>query len=173
MVRDDRWPRSLAGRDVKEIISNCVKASVDICELEIAAPAELSVLLTNDKEQQALNKKWRSQDKTTNVLSFAQIEPFAPVKGLLGDVVLARETVSVEARRQQKTVADHLTHLVVHGFLHILGYDHRTESQTERMQDLEIRVLARLGVGDPYAKKQPETGVREGAPTMERQSRRY
>ncbi len=119
--------------------------------MEIAAPAELSVLLTNDKEQRALNKKWRGQDKTTNVLSFAQIEPFAPLEGLLGDIVLARETVSGQAQRQQKPFHDHLTHLVVHGFLHILGYDHHTDTQAEQMQGLETRVLARLGIDDPYA----------------------
>jgi probable rRNA maturation factor len=71
-----------------------------------------------------LNRDWRGKDAPTNVLSFPQIEPFAPVIGILGDIVLAHETLAREAAEQDKPLADHFTHLVVHGFLHILGYDH-------------------------------------------------
>jgi len=125
--------------------------ALEISKAEIFAPAELSIVLTNDGKQQALNKKWRGQDRPTNVLSFPQIEPFAPVGGLLGDIVLAYETVFEQAREQQKTLCDHLSHLVVHGFVHILGYDHQTGIEASQMESLEVRVLAHLGIADPYA----------------------
>ena len=108
-------------------------------------------MLTDDAEQQALNRDWRGIDKPTNVLSFPQIEPFGPVFGLLGDIVLARETVEREAREQGITLSDHFTHLVVHGFLHILGYDHLDDDEALVMERLETQILGTLGVADPYA----------------------
>jgi len=143
----------VAGTALEEIITQCVLVAMDFSEAQMSGPAELSIVLSNDKEQQALNKKWRGQDRATNVLSFAQTEPFAPVGGLLGDVVLARETVAREALEQQKTFCNHLAHLVVHGFLHILGYDHQTGMEAGRMEALEVRVLAHLGISDPYMEK--------------------
>ncbi|HVW91159.1 MAG TPA: rRNA maturation RNase YbeY [Devosia sp.] len=112
--------------------------------------AELSILLTDDAEQQVLNRQWRGMDKPTNVLSFPQIEPFAPLEGLIGDIVLARETLEREAADLGKPVTEHFTHLVVHGFLHILGYDHIEDDEAAEMEGLETRILARLGIADPY-----------------------
>ena len=117
----------------------------------IKGAAELSILLTNDEEQHVLNKEWRGKDSSTNVLSFPQIEPFGPVVGILGDITLARETLEREAAELGKSFEDHFTHLVVHGFLHILGYDHLTEEQALQMESLETQILARLGVDNPYA----------------------
>ncbi len=97
-----------------------------------------------------LNKKWRGQDKTTNVLSFPQIEPFSPLFGLLGDIVLARQTVAHEAQASQIPLKHHYVHLVVHGFLHILGYDHQIDKQACLMEGLETQILKTLGVPDPY-----------------------
>ena len=118
---------------------------------KVKGAAELSILLTNDEEQHALNKEWRGKDSSTNVLSFPQIEPFGPVVGILGDITLARETLEREAVELEKSFNDHFTHLVVHGFLHILGYDHITDAEALQMESLETKILASLGVDDPYA----------------------
>ena len=104
----------------------------------------------DDPGQQDLNKQWRGIDKPTNVLSFPQIEPFAPVLGLLGDITLARETLEREARELGVSFTDHFTHLVVHGFLHILGYDHIEDGDALVMEGLETQILATLGIADPY-----------------------
>lgn len=117
----------------------------------MAGVAELSIVLTDDAEQRQLNHQWRGIDKPTNVLSFPQIEPFAPVVGLLGDITLARETLEREAAELGKDFADHFTHLVVHGFLHILGYDHLNEEEALVMEGLETQILQSLGIADPYS----------------------
>ena len=120
-------------------------------EAKVRGAAELSILLTNDEEQHGLNREWRGKDSSTNVLSFPQIEPFGPVVGMLGDITLARETLVREAIEQGVSFTDHFTHLVVHGFLHILGYDHLTDAEALQMESLETRILGSLGVDDPYA----------------------
>jgi probable rRNA maturation factor len=117
---------------------------------KVAGIAELSIVLMDDAAQQVLNQQWRGIDKPTNVLSFPQIEPFSPVLGLLGDITLARETLEREAVELGKSFTDHFTHLVVHGFLHILGYDHIDESEALVMEGLETQILATLGIDDPY-----------------------
>ncbi len=119
----------------------------------LAAPAELSIVLGDDALLRALNRQWRGQDKPTNVLSFPALEPPPAPPGapqLLGDVVLAFETVSAEATAQGKPLADHLRHLVVHGVLHLLGFDHEAEADARRMEACEIAILEGLGVPDPY-----------------------
>jgi probable rRNA maturation factor len=98
-----------------------------------------------------LNRDYRGIDKPTNVLSFPQIEPFTPVRGLIGDIILARETLERESLELQKPFSEHFTHLVVHGFLHILGYDHIAEDEALVMEGLETQILKRLGIADPYA----------------------
>jgi len=113
--------------------------------------AELSLVLADDATVRDLNARWRGKDAATNVLAFASDEP--PAKGkpvLLGDVVLAYETVAREAKEQGKRLADHLRHLVIHGVLHLLGYDHMKAAPAKRMEALETRILASLGVADPY-----------------------
>jgi probable rRNA maturation factor len=117
-------------------------------------PCELSLVFTDDAHIQVLNAEWRGKDKPTNVLSFPA---FPPEKGrtrlppMLGDIVLAFETVQREAALEEKPVDHHLSHLLVHGLLHLLGYDHETEGEAEEMEALERRILARLAIGDPYA----------------------
>src|SRR5690606_39912664 len=118
------WPDgldALAERAVREALAQS--------NATILGAAELSMVLTDDAEQQLLNRDWRGIDKPTNVLSFPQIEPFAPLDGLLGDIILARETLEREAVEQGVSFEDHFTHLVVHGFLHILGYDHMDDEE--------------------------------------------
>ena len=117
-----------------------------------AGAAELSVLLTGDAEIQILNRDYRAEDKPTNVLSFpAGDEGAAGRPRLLGDVVLALETIVREAEAQSKPLADHLSHLTVHGVLHLLGHDHETEAQATAMEALETEILHGLGIADPYA----------------------
>ena len=139
------WPDSFDAR-----ADEAVRAALAQSKARITGPAELSIVLTDDAEQRVLNRDWRGIDKSTNVLSFPQIEPFAPVSGLLGDIILARETLEREAAEQGVSVEDHFTHLVVHGFLHLLGYDHMDEDEALAMEGLETQILASLGVADPY-----------------------
>lgn len=117
---------------------------------ERAEPA-LAVLLTDDAEMRALNARWRGQDKATNVLSFPAPEGFG-----LGDIALGHETVAHEAAAQGKTFTAHAAHLLVHGFLHLLGYDHEDDSEAGDMEARERAILSALGVSDPYAVEMSE-----------------
>jgi probable rRNA maturation factor len=121
-----------------------------------AAP-ELSLVFTDDASIREINAEWRSQDKATNVLSFPAfpLEPGGKPGPMLGDIIVARETVEREAVDLDKSFDDHLTHLMVHGFLHLFGYDHMNNSDAERMEALETRILASLGLSDPYAGQDP------------------
>jgi probable rRNA maturation factor len=129
------------------------------CGFVSPAPVELGIILASAVEQQRLNRDYRERDVSTNVLAFPAWEPRtrlprgAPL--LLGDVVLAFETVAREAGEQDKPIADHICHLVVHGVLHLLGFDHLTESEAVRMEALETSILAELGVPDPYCDPMP------------------
>lgn len=121
-----------------------------------ATTAELSILLTDDTAIAALNRQWRDRAGPTNVLSFpgdaladGDTPDGAPV--LLGDIVIAFETVLAEARAADIAVSDHFRHLVIHGILHLLGYDHETDEDAAIMERREIEILGTLGVPDPYA----------------------
>ncbi len=119
---------------------------------------EVSLVLADDATLRKLNLEYRGVDKPTNVLSFAACaEPRSNSTGplLLGDVLIAYETVHREAEQQGKRVSDHLCHLVVHGVLHLLGYDHANEREAARMERLETAILAELGVADPYRQSVP------------------
>ena len=123
-------------------------------------PVELSVRLTSDDEVRSLNAHWRRKDLPTNVLSFPMAEAYeldqADEDGpelMLGDVVLAHGVCSREAEEKAIPIADHAAHLVVHGTLHLLGYDHGDPSQADDMEAREARALARLGIADPYAER--------------------
>jgi probable rRNA maturation factor len=139
------WPEALDG-----LAQTAVLAAMAAARPQVGGVAELSIVLTDDDEQQGLNRDWRGQDKPTNVLSFPQNPPFAPVAGLIGDIVLARQTLEREAAEMGISFSDHFTHLVVHGFLHILGYDHLDEPDALVMEGLETQILAGLGIADPY-----------------------
>ena len=143
---DDTWPE-----DLDPLAERAVLEALKQSKAKVKGAAELSILLTNDEEQHALNREWRGKDSSTNVLSFPQIEPFGPVIGIIGDMTLARETLERESAEQGVSFTDHFTHLVVHGFLHILGYDHLTDAEALQMESLETQILGSLGVGDPYA----------------------
>ncbi|CDZ35318.1 rRNA maturation RNase YbeY [Neorhizobium galegae] len=118
---------------------------------------ELSLVFTDDAAIREINAEWRGKDKPTNVLSFPAfpLEPGKMPGPMLGDIVIARETVEREAVDLDKSFEDHLTHLLVHGFLHLFGYDHMQTDEAERMEALETRILATLGLSDPYAGQDP------------------
>lgn len=127
-----------------------------IAAMGFTSPArvELGITLTDDAQQRQLNRRYRGLDVSTNVLAFRAWEPrtHAPPGAplLLGDVVLAFETVALEADEQVKPFCDHARHLIVHGVLHLLGCDHRREADAITMERLETSILAKLGVPDPY-----------------------
>ena len=115
---------------------------------------EISIVLTNNKFIQELNKTYRHKDKATNVLSFPQTEPDEKLNDLpfisLGDIIIAFETIESEAKEQNKTLKNHYTHMLVHSCLHLLHYDHGTDSEAEEMETLEIKILENLGIKNPY-----------------------
>ena len=138
VVLDAAWTRVLPG--VERLVRKAARAAT------ANRKRSLTVALADDKRVRALNARDRRKDKPTNVLSYP-----SGARAFLGDIVLARQTVWREAKSQGKTPADHLSHLVVHGTLHLLGYDHETsEADAERMEALERRILAKLGIADPY-----------------------
>jgi probable rRNA maturation factor len=136
------------------------------------AAAEVSLLLADDATVRRLNARYRQHDRATNVLSFPALAldpdrtppPLEPA--LLGDIVLAAETVQAEAIVERKPPADHLCHLVVHGCLHLLGYDHQDAAAAARMEQLERAVLGELGIPDPYA-AEPDAECAARAPLEE------
>jgi len=144
--------------------SRLVRSAAEAAVAESAFPqlaqaeraVELSVRLTGDEEVRALNAQWRGKDKPTNVLSF----PLADAEELeqagegpelmLGDIVLARGVCEREAAEKAIAFETHASHLLVHGTLHLLGYDHHGDDEAEDMESREVRALARLGIADPY-----------------------
>ena len=151
----EEWDSST---DWHALAEKAAAAAVAETELGPRLPGEveLSVKFTSDDEVKALNAAWRGKDKPTNVLSFPMVEPEAlerPVPGglLLGDVVLAHGVCTAEAREKGIRVRVHAAHLIVHGTLHLLGYDHEEgEEEAEAMEEAERRALASLGIADPY-----------------------
>ncbi len=144
-VESDEW-RDF--EDVERLAEVAIDAAIAQSGAKIPAGAELSILLCDDAFIQDLNRKWRGIDKPTNVLSFpAGGAPSAP---MLGDIVIAYGTAAGEAREEEKPLRDHVVHLLVHGFLHLIGYDHLVAAEAEDMEALERAILADLGIDDPY-----------------------
>ena len=157
-IADRGWRQAVAG-----IAARARRAAVAALE-KGASPAqrrrlrkstgELALTFGDDATLRTLNSRYRGKDKPTNVLSFGSPEDWngaAPDQPCpLGDVILARETVLREARQQGKTPADHATHLVIHGVLHLLGHDHTRSADARKMEAIETDILARLGIADPY-----------------------
>ena len=148
------WP-ALAERSVRAAVAHSRHAGL------IDRDVEVSVKLTSDAEVRALNAAWRDKDKPTNVLSFPMVEEEAigsPAEPMLGDIVLAHGVCAHEAAEKQVPVESHAAHLVVHGTLHLLGYDHETsEADAEQMEDTERRALASIGIADPYQVTEVDT----------------
>lgn len=147
-VEAGNWPDEAS---LTRLVDRAVVAA--FAETGVVGRSELSLVFSDDAHIRTLNAGWRGKDKPTNVLSFPAF-PFVqggPLPPMLGDVVLAAETVAHEAALEDKPVENHITHLVIHGLLHLLGYDHETEAEAEAMEAVERAALARLAIPDPYA----------------------
>jgi len=155
---DEEWDSS---RSWLPLVRRAAEAAVaesaypDLAEAE--RPVEISVTLTGDEQVRALNAKWRAKDQPTNVLSFPMVDErdlsranLATSELLLGDIVVARGVCEAEAAAKGVSIEDHATHLLVHGTLHLLGYDHHDDSEAADMEAREARALARLGIVNPY-----------------------
>jgi len=153
-VACDHW-HSLG--DLDALIARCLSEALAETGDSVRAGAEVSLLLCDDARIRALNAQFRGMDKPTNVLSFPGPEPIETAQ-VLGDIAIAYETVAREAEEQGKLLPHHLCHMVVHGFLHLLGYDHETDDEAEAMEADETRVLQRMGIADPYREIQPSEG---------------
>jgi probable rRNA maturation factor len=139
VIADRKWRKPGLSARLKRAATLALKA-------ETKKPASLTLLLADDVRLRDLNKQFRGKNKPTNVLSFPSEE-----RGYLGDVALAYGVTAAEARAAKKRFADHASHLVVHGVLHLLGYDHETARDAKVMEPREIKILSKLGISDPYA----------------------
>ena len=144
-VEAEAWAGALP--PVEAVVETAAKAALGTVEGDIV------VLLTDDESVRELNARFRDKDRPTNVLSFPAPDNAAPH---LGDIVLAYDVCATEAQAQGKTLADHLSHLVVHGVLHLLGRDHEDDGEAEEMEAEEREILAQIGVADPYASEQQD-----------------
>jgi probable rRNA maturation factor len=144
--------------DAEAVIQRAIAAASEAVDADLGE-AELAVMLTDDSGIRTLNNNWRGIDKPTNVLSFPALQPEGARKPgdappMLGDIAIAYETMRREADEEQKPFDHHLSHLAVHGFLHLIGYDHENDAGADAMESLETEILAQLGVPDPYADRE-------------------
>jgi len=155
LVVADCWQ---AEPEAEAIIQRAIEAAVGIADADVGE-AELAVMLTDDAGIRTLNSNWRGIDKPTNVLSFPALQPSADsgpddAPRMLGDIAIAYQTTRKEADDEHKPFDHHLSHLAVHGFLHLIGYDHENDADAETMEALEREILAQLGIPDPYADRE-------------------
>jgi probable rRNA maturation factor len=155
LVAADCWQNE---PDAEAVIQRAVAAAADSVDADVAG-ADLAVMLTDDNGIRTLNRNWRGIDKPTNVLSFPALQPTAApadddAPRMLGDIAIAYQTMRKEADDEQKPFDHHLSHLAIHGFLHLIGYDHETDADADAMETLEQEILAQLGIPDPYADRE-------------------
>ena len=154
-VLDERWEDAIAKIDAltEETVSLALEEA-GLSQRFKNVPVEVSIVFANDAVVQDLNKRYRGQDKPTNVLSFSQLEGpqtlHASPLATLGDIALAYETIMREAAEQKKSIEDHTRHLLVHGALHLLGFDHENDNEAEEMEALEAQILSHFGIKNPY-----------------------
>ena len=145
--------------DAEAVIQRAVATAAEIVDASLdvdLGEAELAVMLTDDAGIRTLNANWRGIDRPTNVLSFPALPPTGgrgpdDAPRMLGDIAIAYQTTRAEADDEQKPFDHHLSHLAVHGFLHLIGYDHEKDDDAKAMEILETEILAQLGIPDPYA----------------------
>lgn len=147
-INADGWQSE---HSLRMLVDRVLEATLHVLEFD-DVDSELSLVFTDDANIRTINAKWRHIDKATNVLSFPAfpIQPGQQPGTILGDIVIARETVQREAQEENKSFDDHLSHLIVHGLLHLTGYDHQNDEEAEQMESLERKILASLGISDPY-----------------------
>jgi probable rRNA maturation factor len=158
LVVADCWQ---AEPDAEAVVHRAIAAAAETVDAD-TGDAELAVMLTDDPGIRTLNSNWRGIDKPTNVLSFPALQPTGAggpddAPRMLGDIAIAYETTRKEADDEQKPFDHHLSHLAVHGFLHLIGYDHEKDDDAEAMETLEQQILAQLGIPNPYADRDPDT----------------
>lgn len=178
-IEDDDWREAVPDleRLYREVATWALENIVMRNQIQFDGPAdaavEISLLFSCDDTIQRLNKNYRDQDKATNVLSFPDTRITAAaldeslVLGeavILGDIILARETVFAEAKTERKSIADHLSHLLVHGILHLAGYDHIEDDEAQIMESFEIEILSGLNISNPYALLPPLAPTDGSAP---------
>jgi probable rRNA maturation factor len=147
LIDDDAWPEALP--EVSKLAFEAADSALSFLPPEMGEDLGLVVFLTDDETVRDLNERFRGKDAPTNVLSFPS--PPENPEGQVGDIALAFGVCQREAAQQGKPLGAHLQHLVVHGVLHLVGYDHETDEEAEKMEGLERIILAGLGVADPYA----------------------
>lgn len=147
-INADGWQSE---HSLRMLVDRVLEATLHVLEFD-DVDSELSLVFTDDANIRTINSKWRHIDKATNVLSFPAfpIQPGQQPGPILGDIVIARETVQREAQEENKSFDDHLSHLIVHGLLHLTGYDHQNDEEAKQMESLERKILASLGISDPY-----------------------
>ncbi len=138
--------------DAQPAAERTVRQAIETAAAQLGAAAgEVSVVLADDGAIRVLNRQWRNIDKATNVLSFPAGKSAADSPAVMhGDIILAYETVASECAEEDRVFLHHLAHLGVHGFLHLIGYDHQTDAEADSMERLESAILAKLGMPDPY-----------------------
>jgi probable rRNA maturation factor len=144
--------------EAEAVIHRAISAAAEVADADVGE-AELAIMLTDDTGIRTLNNNWRGVDKPTNVLSFPALQPTGPQDAddpprMLGDIAIAFETLRREADEEAKPFDHHLSHLAIHGFLHLIGYDHENEDDAEEMEALEREILAQLGIPDPYGTRE-------------------
>ena len=143
--------------DAEAVIHRAIDAAAAIADADVG-DSELAVMLTDDSGIRTLNSNWRGIDKPTNVRSFPALQPSAGAPSdaprMLGDIAIAYQTMRKEADDEQKPFDHHLSHLAIHGFLHLIGYDHEKDADADAMESLEQEILAHLGIPDPYADRE-------------------
>ncbi len=153
LVEAGDWARIT---QAESLATQAVIAALEAADADLPTRAEVAITFTDNAHIRVLNQQWRGMDKPTNVLSFpaADLPEAALAEGIaqpLGDIIVALETLVAEAEAEDKKVEHHLTHLVVHGTLHLLGYDHIEDDEAEEMEGLERQILDGLGIDDPYS----------------------
>ena len=149
LVECDAWSRH---EGFEPLASEVIAKAVATLKRKLMPQAEVSLLLCDDARIRGINREWRGLDKPTNVLSFPAAPPAMLAKSpAVGDIAIAYETVAREAQEEAKSFRDHYMHMVLHGFLHLIGYDHETDEEADEMEALETSILGQLGVADPYA----------------------
>ena len=138
IINDDRW--NALAINIQDIV---IKSRE---QLNIKEDTNFSILFTGDEEIKSFNATYRDKDKPTNVLSF----PCEDIEGYVGDIILSYETVKAECLEQDKSFLDHSTHMIIHGFLHLLGFDHIQDDEAEEMEGHEVKILASLNIKNPY-----------------------
>ena len=158
IIKDQQWLQNIPDIVLwSENVFNVALSTLRNMEIEFDKPVIINLALSNNSEVQALNAEFRGMNKPTNVLSFANIDDLDFDKMVeesdnieLGDIIVALETLQSEAEHLEISLKNHFTHLLIHGILHLYGFDHQTDTEAEEMEDIEVDILRALNITNPY-----------------------